>query len=107
MTHKAAIVTGSSARIGRSIALRLARLGFDILLHYHTSEEAAQKTGEEIKNLGVECCLIQTNLEEPESVPALFSQIPNDWNLQVLVNNASNFQPFDFHDESEIKLVLH
>lgn len=107
MTHKAAIVTGSSARIGRNIALRLARLGFDILLHYHTSEEAAQKTGEEIKNLGVECCLIQTNLEEPESGPALFSQISKDWNIEVLVNNASIFQPSDFHDEGENKLDLH
>lgn len=107
MTQKAAIVTGGAARIGRSIALRLARLGYDIVLHYNSSGEAARKTENEIKNLGVQCTRVQINMKEPGSGPALFSKIPASWNVKILVNNASIFQASDFQDEGEEKLDLH
>src|SRR5690625_6129801 len=98
MKHKAAIVTGGAVRIGKSIALRLARLDYNIVLHYHSSEEEAQKTKSTIEQLGVLCHLVQTNLKEPEAGPALFEEISKEWEIEELINNATIFQMSDFHD---------
>jgi 3-oxoacyl-[acyl-carrier protein] reductase len=46
------LVTGSSRGIGRAIALRLARDGFDIVLHCRTRRDAAEAVAEEIRALG-------------------------------------------------------
>src|SRR5690625_702801 len=107
MKHKAAIVTGGAVRIGKSIALRLARLDYNIVLHYHSSEEEAQKTKSTIEQLGVLCHLVQTNLKEPEAGPALFEEIPKEWEIEVLINNASIFQMSDFHDPGVERLDQH
>src|SRR5690625_6028917 len=96
MKHKAAIVTGGAVRIGKSIALRLARLDYNIVLHYHSSEEEAQKTKSTIEQLGVLCHLVQTNLKEPEAGPALFEEITKEWEIEVLINNASIYQIYDY-----------
>src|SRR5690625_2537231 len=107
MIHKAAIVTGRAVRIGKSIALRLSRLYYNIVLHYHSAEEEAQKTKSTIEQLGVLCHLVQTNLKEPEAGPALFEEIPKEWEIEVLINNASIIQMSDYHDPGVHRLEHH
>lgn len=46
------LVTGASRGIGRAIALRLARDGFDIVLHYRQREDAANAVADEIREVG-------------------------------------------------------
>ena len=41
LTEQVALVTGGAHRVGKAIALELARRGADILIHYGTSSEAA------------------------------------------------------------------
>ena len=49
---KIALVTGGATRVGRAIALALARAGADVALHYGHSVDAARETADEISSLG-------------------------------------------------------
>ena len=52
MSDQTVLVTGSSRGIGRAIALRLARAGFDIVLHCRNGLAQAEAVGEEVRALG-------------------------------------------------------
>ncbi|TRM73049.1 dehydrogenase, partial [Sulfolobus sp. E5] len=88
--NKTALITGGARRIGREIALGLAKEGVNILLHYNTSEEDAIKTREEIKSHGVDCWLIKGDLSQEYS-----TLIEKGFNIvseiDFLINNASIF----------------
>ncbi|MBI40842.1 MAG: short-chain dehydrogenase [Leptospiraceae bacterium] len=86
----AALVTGGAIRLGRSLALGLARKGYNIVLHYNNSESEAQKTREEIRGLGVSCELIQMNLASGLNGESLIQRAAEIFGgLSVLVNSAS------------------
>jgi len=88
-TDKLALVTGAAHRLGKSFALTLARLGYDILLHYHSAEEEARQTQSEIESLQRRVTLIQADLNQPTEIQELISNIQS---LDVLVNSAA-FMP--------------
>jgi len=85
-----ALVTGAAHRLGRAIAIELAKNGYAIGLHYHRSVKAAAVTAKEIESLGVPAFPIQANLGEPNQVNALFSKVGElPFHLKVLVNSAA------------------
>ena len=84
-----ALVTGAAHRLGKSFALTLAQHGFDILLHYHHSLDAALLTKTEIESYGRRVTLAQADLTEPEQIKSLISNLQS---LDVLVNSAA-FMP--------------
>ena len=84
-----ALVTGAAHRLGKSFALTLAQHGFDILLHYHHSLDAALLTKREIESYGRRVTLAQADLTEPEEIRSLISNLQS---LDVLVNSAA-FMP--------------
>ena len=86
---KIALVTGSSRGIGRAIALRLAKDGYDIAVNYNSNQEAAEKTAEEITSLGVTAKIYKADTSKIDEVKAMFKEIRKDFGgLDVLVNNA-------------------
>lgn len=87
-----ALVTGGAKRLGRAIALELARAGWSIILHYRNSQADAQATVSDIQALGVQCVPIQADLEKPEEVDRLFSLAAQAGAIRCLVNNASLFE---------------
>ncbi len=97
--NKAALVTGAAKRIGKGIALALAGDGFDIGLHYGRSKDEAEQVADEIRQMGVECHLLQADLNDMDAVMAL---VPEMYRLfphcNVLVNNASIFHRVSFLD---------
>jgi NAD(P)-dependent dehydrogenase (short-subunit alcohol dehydrogenase family) len=98
LTGKVALVTGGAHRVGKAIALALAREGAHLVLHYGTSAGAAQQTAEEIAALGVDALPVQADLSDPAAIDALFQTVNDHFGrLDMLVNSASNFmkQPFD------------
>ena len=87
-----AIVTGGAKRIGRSIALELAHAGWSIVLHCRNSQSQAQQTALEIRSAGVQCLVVQADLEKPDQIDALFAQACAAGKVGCLVNNASLFE---------------
>ena len=84
-----ALVTGAAHRLGKSFALTLARLGYDIVLHYHSSSDEALQTKAEIESLSRNVFLVQADLTDPSEIQSLVSNIEH---LDVLVNSAA-FMP--------------
>jgi NAD(P)-dependent dehydrogenase (short-subunit alcohol dehydrogenase family) len=87
-----ALVTGGAKRLGRSIALELARAGWSIVLHCRHSLTEAQETAEKIKSLGVQCVLVQADLANPHEVDVLFDQAIQAGPIRCVINNASLFE---------------
>jgi NAD(P)-dependent dehydrogenase (short-subunit alcohol dehydrogenase family) len=90
----AALVTGGGKRIGRAIALELARAGFDVVIHYRSSGDAAEAVADEIRALGRKAAIVKADLAVEAQVrtliPAAAEAIGGP--LAVLVNNASVFE---------------
>lgn len=93
LTDQVAVVTGGAHRVGRAIALELARHGAHLLIHYGGSAAAATETMREIKSLGVDAHAVQGDLRQPEGVEAIFTALREHYGrLNILVNSAANFQ---------------
>lgn len=91
-SRPAALVTGGAIRLGRAIALALAGAGYDIVLHYGRSAEAAETTAAEIRALGVQCHPAPLDLADVEAIPAYLAAVHAAMpNLRVLVNSASAY----------------
>lgn len=84
-----ALVTGAAHRLGKSFALTLARLGYDIVLHYNSSEDEARRTQSEIESLDRRVTPAQADLTQPAEIHELVSKFNS---LDVLVNSAA-FMP--------------
>lgn len=102
LTNQVALVTGSAHRVGRAIAIALAKAGVNIVVHYHTAEYATvRETLHEIKSHGVDAISIQANLSQPDGVAQLFSAIEEHFGrLHILVNSASIFHKNTLMDVS-------
>ena len=107
MSAPTAIVTGGAHRLGKGIALCLAEIGYNIVLHYGSSASEARETQKLIEEKGVKCQTISLNLAQANTGPKLFDQIDPLFDIEILVNSASIFQPSDFDDESEESLIRH
>lgn len=87
-----ALVTGAAKRIGRSIALRLAADGADVVVNYANSKGEAEGVVREIKAVGRRAIAIQADVSRRESVESLFVAIDKEFGrLDILVNNAGTF----------------
>ena len=70
-----ALVTGGGHRLGRIIALKLARLGYAVGLHYNRSEKEANRTMDEIVSVGVPAFIFSYDLTDPSNISELFRKV--------------------------------
>lgn len=93
LNGKAALVTGGGHRLGRALALGLARAGADVVVDYHTSEAAALATVDEIRALGRRAVAIQADVTRGDDVKRLVAASADEFGrLDVLVNSAALFE---------------
>ena len=91
---RTALVTGSATRVGRELLLTLAACGADVIVHYRTSEDAAEATAEEAREYGVDATTVAGDVTDPDAVDALFGDAESALGtVDILVNNVGNFDP--------------
>ncbi|WP_171235018.1 SDR family oxidoreductase [Ruegeria sp. HKCCA6837] len=94
-----ALVTGAGIRLGRAMALYLAGRGYDVAVHYATSEQPAQETVAKIQALGRHAEALQADLLDEAQVKALLPNAAEALGgpITCLVNNASIFEYDNIH----------
>jgi NAD(P)-dependent dehydrogenase (short-subunit alcohol dehydrogenase family) len=91
--QQVALVTGAGRRIGRAIALGLARAGWDVAVHYRSSEPDALALADEIRALGRRVALLQCDLANEAEVRQLPARAAAELGIiTCVVNNASLFE---------------
>ena len=89
-----ALVTGAATRIGRELALALARRGFSVAVHFNESRECAHSVVEEAGRFGVQASAIKADLSCGAEAMRLVGKAADALGvpLGILVNNASRFE---------------
>jgi len=87
-----ALVTGGAIRLGRAIALALARQGMDVAIGYHRSRSEAAKAVRQLSAVGVRAVALRADLADPRAAGRLVREaVQALGGLDVLVNNAAVF----------------
>ena len=106
--NKVALVTGAAKRIGRAIALALAKDGWDIVVHYRQSAQEAEATVSEITALGRRSAALDCDLSDETAVSALLPRAEAALGrVSCVVNSASLFDYDDAASFSVQKLDAH
>ncbi|MCX6278718.1 MAG: 3-oxoacyl-ACP reductase FabG [Bacteroidetes bacterium] len=88
---KYALVTGGSRGIGRAICLKLASMGFFILINYNSNREEADKTLRLVREIGSDGEILRFDISSQEQIEQVLGQWQashEDAYIQALVNNA-------------------
>ena len=95
---KTVLVTGAAKRLGRAIALDLARHGWSIALHYNASEKEARATAADAATAGVKVALLKADLgRESETAMLVDRAVVELGPLSALINSASLFENDDWY----------
>ncbi len=100
LSGRCVLVTGGAHRVGKAIALKLARMGAaQVVFTYNSSEEAADKTAQEIRSLGCEVLAIRCDQSDIQQIDAAIELVRQKFGrLDVLVNSASVLFEAEFDD---------
>jgi NAD(P)-dependent dehydrogenase (short-subunit alcohol dehydrogenase family) len=89
---KSALVTGGARRIGREIALSLARAGADVAITYRKSKAEAERTIDELAAMRVGAFALECDVRSEASVKATIDAVLTRFGkLDILINNAAVF----------------
>jgi pteridine reductase len=102
MNSKIALVTGAGKRLGRAVALRLAKDGCDVVVHFRSSQAEALAVVLEIERMGRRAVALGADLGRVEEIRGLFAKVKEKFGrLDVLVNSAANFEHTKFGETTE------
>jgi len=102
LAGRVALVTGAAKRLGRVVALRLAKEGAEVVVHYGKSEAEARGLVREIEKLGQRAIAVQADLTRVEQIQELVARAAAELGrLDILVNSAANFLETKFGATSE------
>ncbi len=94
------LITGAATGIGRAAAIALAEAGYDIVINYSRSEQAARETSALAKAKGANTLLFQCDVSDDPAVRKMLAAVEKEFGrLDALVNNAgttSNVKASDF-----------
>ncbi|HMI63650.1 MAG TPA: 3-oxoacyl-ACP reductase FabG [Puia sp.] len=88
---KCALVTGGSRGIGRAICIKMAEMGYFVLINYRSNVEEADKTLAEIRQAGANGELVRFDVSNKEDIQQTLGgwiKTNEDKYIEILVNNA-------------------
>jgi|SRR5579871_2070266 len=98
LSPKTVLVTGAAKRLGRAIALDLARHGWSVAIHYRSSEKEARATEADARTSGAKTVLLKADLSvENETASLIGRAVEALGPLTALVNSASIFENDDWY----------
>jgi pteridine reductase len=108
LAGRTALVTGAAVRLGRSIALELARAGADVVVHCHAHLDEAREVAREIEALGRRSLVVQADLTSGAEAARLFREADALGPVDVLVLSSGVFsrRPFEEIGEDELRRTL-
>ncbi len=107
LAGKTALITGAAVRIGRALALTLAREGVNIVAHYHTSAPEVEQLFSEVRALGVEVWGVRADFAVREEYESLLPRArAAAGQVDFLLNSASIFPPHTLLDLTFEDLTL-
>ena len=99
--NKVALITGSGRGIGKTIAITLAKAGYDIIINYNNSKEKAMQVLEEVKSYGVNAIAVKCDISNELEVKQMVTDILKTFNtVDVLVNNSAVCYNSIFYEKS-------
>jgi pteridine reductase len=102
LAGRVALVTGAGKRLGRAVALRLAREGADVAVHYGKSEAEAREVVAEIEKMGRRAAAFSAELTDVAAIQKLVQNVASRFaRLDILVNCAANFLDAKFGETTE------
>lgn len=96
--NRTVLITGAAKRIGKHLALDLAKEGFKIIVHHGHSPLEANEVVTEISKQGGIAEAFQADLQNPSEINNLFENIARQGAVNALINNASIFAPLSFQE---------
>lgn len=86
---KVAVVTGASKGIGRACAIKLASVGYTVVINYSHSDDKAQEVLDAIKKLGGNAMIYKTDVSDLDAVKKMMRDVIKEYGqIDLLVNNA-------------------
>jgi len=87
--RRAALVTGASRGMGRSVAVALAQRGYDVAVNFSRSAEQAEETAALVRSFGAQAMPLQADVSDESAVRAMLQTCAHTFGrLDALVNNA-------------------
>ncbi|REJ90390.1 MAG: SDR family NAD(P)-dependent oxidoreductase [Planctomycetota bacterium] len=95
LAGKSVVVTGGAVRIGRALAIRLARAGVNVCLHCNSSTKDADATVNVLRDLGVRATTVSADFSNPVAAArALLERAVEELGaVDFLINSAAIFEP--------------
>lgn len=100
-------MTGAAKRIGRAIALNFAKQGANVAIHCHQSTSDAENLKASIEEMGATALVVAADLTSTKECYEMHQELTESFGaLDVLVNNAANFNHTPFDEDEDFETLM-